>query len=288
MREDQRSNWSAAEGRRSIGNLVIFALILGATQVAMWKLASTITLMRLTPHENARLANLGELPQYRDATAALKPDSNRVVFLGNSITYGRDIANSSLNSGYVNRGINGQTSADMLVRFREEVIDLQPKAVVILAGVNDFGEHESGGDDNDERKLAHLKANDETMAEFAELHRIRPVFIWLLPLHAYTPPARISYSLVSPAMMIAANQWLRGYCKEHHYQFIDAYSAVIDEHRMLRIDLSQVGLHPNSAGYRIMTGLFSNAYHDEWRLPEGQPGAGKSLSTDCGLHRLTI
>jgi hypothetical protein len=166
----------------SIAKPIIVALLFWAILILTWNVSRMFCLRPLSVAQNTRLADLGNLPIYREVNAALKPDANRVVFFGDSITRGWDLATSFPNLDYINRGINGQTSSDMLVRFREDVLALQPIAVVILAGVNDFGEHNQGGDDNDDHKLAHLEANFQTMAELAQLHNIRPVFVSLLPL----------------------------------------------------------------------------------------------------------
>ncbi len=247
---------------RSIAKPIIFALLFWAILIFTWNLSRMFCYTSLSVAQKTRLADLGNLPTYRESNAALKPDANRVVFVGDSITRGWNLAASFQNSDYVNRGINAQTSSDMLVRFREDVLALQPKAVVILAGVNDFGEHNQGGDDNDDHKLAHLEANFQTMAELAQLHMIRPIFISLLPLHDYTKDAQRVYCLVSPGMIVAANKWLREYCAIHHYQYIDAYSAMVDRRGMLRQELSDDGIHPNAAGYRVMASTFSAGFQD--------------------------
>jgi lysophospholipase L1-like esterase len=264
MKEDPRREGGlhSPSHRGNIPKSIAVALLFWAVIIFTWNLSRIDHQMPLSSAQRVRLANLGNLPDYREANAALKPDPNRIVFFGDSITHGWNLDTSFPNSDSVNRGINGQTSSDMLVRFREDVIALQPKAVVILAGVNDFGEHNRGGDDSDVHKLAHLEANYQTMAELAQLHKIRPVFVSLLPLHAYTRDAQRVYSTVSPAMIVAANKWLREYCAMQHYLFIDAYSAVADDRGMLRKELSDDGMHPNAAGYRVMASAFPTDFQD--------------------------
>jgi lysophospholipase L1-like esterase len=241
---------------RSFAKPVVVALLFWAILILTWNVSRMFCSRPLSVAQNTRLADLGNLPVYREANAALQPDPDRVVFFGDSITQGWDLVTSFPNSHYLNRGIRGQTSSDMLVRFREDVLALQPMAVVILAGVNDFGEHNQGGDDNDDHKLAHLEANFQTMAELAQLHNIRPVFVSLLPLHAYTKDAQRVYHLVSPGMIIVANKWLREYCAIRHYRYIDVYSAMVDQRGMLRKELSDDGIHPNAAGYKVMASVF--------------------------------
>jgi len=254
---------SNLDSLRSIAKPIIVALSFWAILILTWNVSRMFCYRPLSVAQNTRLADLGNLPIYREANAALKPDANRVVFFGDSIIRGWDLATSFPNSDFVNRGINGQTSSDMLVRFREDVLALQPMAVVILAGVNDFGEHNQGGDDNDGHKLAHLEANFETMAELSQLHNIRPVFVSLLPLHAYTKDAQRVYNSVSPGMIIAANKWLRAYCTIHHYRYIDAYSAMVDQRGMLRNELSDDGIHPNAAGYHVMASVFPEGFQEK-------------------------
>ena len=185
----------------------------------------------------------------------------RVVFYGDSITYLWDLKHFFPEAHYVNRGIGGQTSADMLVRFRQDVIDLHPKSVVILAGVNDFI-WRNRGSDNDEQTLLNLESNDQTMAELADLHQIRPVFVSLLPVHDYTPEGKAVYSRVPQRVVLAANQWLTTFCAEHRYQFIDDYTAMVDGNGKLRKELSDDGIHPNHAGYTIMAEVFSRSYRN--------------------------
>lgn len=222
-----------------------------------WKLASILTWYKLNANLRTRVTNLGDLPAYRDANAALPQDPNRVVFFGDSITYQWDLSKSFHNPNYVNRGIRGQTSADMLVRFRQDVIELHPTAVVILAGVNDFGEHYPGGDENEQHKLENVAANDQTMAELAELHHIRPVFLSLTPLHDYTRQGEIVSGLIPVRLILQQNRWLKGFCELHGYQYIDVYSAMIDQRGMLRKQFSEDGVHPNDAGYAVMANIFS-------------------------------
>ncbi len=128
----------------------------------------------------------GQLARYRDANAALDPPApgeNRVVFFGDSITDIWNIAESFPGKPYINRGIGGQTTSQMLVRFRQDVINLRPKAVVILAGTNDIAGN-SGPISNDD-----LEANFASFAELARAHGIRVIFSSILPVHNYTPKA---------------------------------------------------------------------------------------------------
>jgi lysophospholipase L1-like esterase len=217
----------------------------------------------LNVHQIARLKDLGQLEQFRASNAMLAPDPQRVVFIGDSITRLWNFDLSFHNPHYLNRGIDGQTSADILVRFRQDVIDLKPRATIILDGVNDFAEGDLNGQIAGDQILVNLEANDQTMAELAELHRTRPVFISLLPLHAYTSSAKKIYQRVPPALILRANAWLRAYCAIHGYQYIDVFPAMVDARGMLRHEFSDDGVHPNEAGYRAMTLAFSNQFRVE-------------------------
>jgi lysophospholipase L1-like esterase len=236
---------------RSLVKPLFVALAFWGIIVLTWSLAS-------------RHVARGGLHVYRILNAELKPSPRRVVFLGDSITYRWNLFRSFPGADYVNRGLPGETSADMLLRYRQDVIELQPRAVVILAGVNDFLEDDPVYDENEQFKIANLEANDQSMAELSEFHHIHPVFISLLPLHEYTSNHKGRYSHVSRGAIYSTNQWLRIFCAEHHYQYIDAYSAMIDQRGMLRKELSEDGVHPNDAGYQVVTDVFSSQFRDEW------------------------
>ncbi len=129
----------------------------------------------------------GQLARYRDANDALKPPApgeNRVVFFGDSITDGWKLADYFPGKPYVNRGISGQTTPQMLVRFREDVIDLQPKAVVILAGTNDIAGNTGP------MTLEQIEANYSSLAELAAANQVKVIFSSVLPVNNYTPEAQ--------------------------------------------------------------------------------------------------
>ena len=251
---------------RSFARSTLVALAVWTLLAVTWELSrySASKTLLLRQDEKVRLSDLGGLQQYRQTDMALKRDPDRVVFLGDSITYMWDLAEAFPGAHYVNRGIMGQASGDMLVRFRQDVVGLQPKAVVILAGVNDFILRDPGSV-SEQQTLANLESNDQTMAELAELHGIHPVFISMLPLHDYTAQARRVYRRVSPSTIVAANDWLRSFCAEHGYPYIDVYTALLDQHGRLQRQLSDDGVHPNSAGYRMITEIVSNRLNNELR-----------------------
>jgi lysophospholipase L1-like esterase len=150
---------------------------------------------------------------------------------------------------YVNRGIGGQTTPQMLVRFREDVLDLQPKVVLILAGTNDIAGNTGP------MTLQEIEANYTSLAELAALHQIRVVYASVLPVHNYTPLSQELFSQRSPAKILELNRWLKQYCAAHGCVYLDYFSAMVDEKGLLKKDLAEDGLHPNAIGYKIMAPL---------------------------------
>src|ERR1700688_1395150 len=179
--------------------------------------------------------DFGELSRYRDADAKLKPlvaGENRVVFLGDSITDYWKLEDYFPGKPYINRGIDGQTTPQMLVRYRQDVIALHPKVLVVLAGTNDIA-GVTGPARNEE-----IEANYASMAELARLHHIRVVFASLLPVHNYTPDAKESFALRPRERILALNAWLKDYCAKNGFGYLDYFSAMVDGQGMLRRDLS--------------------------------------------------
>jgi len=200
--------------------------------------------------------DFGELKRYRDANAALAPPSpkeNRVVFIGDSITDYWKLADYFPGKPYINRGVDGQTTPQMLARFRQDVIDLHPKVLVVLAGTNDIAGVTGLARNED------IEANYASMAELARAHHVRVVFASLLPAHNYTPEAKESFALRPRERILALNAWLKDYCAKNGLVYLDYFSALIDDHGMLRRDLSDDGLHPNAAGYKVMAPLADRA-----------------------------
>jgi lysophospholipase L1-like esterase len=204
--------------------------------------------------------DFGELARYRDANAALKPPApgeNRVVFFGDSITDGWHLDEYFPGKPYVNRGIGGQTTPQMLIRFRQDVIELHPKVVIILAGTNDIAGNTGP------MRLEDIEADYASMADIARANNIRVVFSSVLPVHNYTPQSVNMYAGRSPAKILELNRWLKTYVAEHSgWIYLDYFSAMVDDNGLLKRDLAEDGLHPNSAGYKIMAPLAEAAIHD--------------------------
>jgi len=200
--------------------------------------------------------DFGELARYRDADAGLGPAAageNRVVFLGDSITDYWKLADYFPGKPYLNRGIDGQSTPQMLVRFRQDVIDLHPRVLVVLAGTNDVA-GVTGPTRNED-----IEANYASIAELARAHHVRVVFSSLLPVYNYTEDAKESFTLRPRERILALNAWLKSYCASNGLVYLDYFSALLDDKGMLRRDLSDDGLHPNPAGYKIMAPLADKA-----------------------------
>jgi lysophospholipase L1-like esterase len=227
------------------------ALAFWAMMAVAWSVGRLTAPRRPTPETSK---------EYQRANARLRPDTDRVVFMGDSITYLWDLKRSFPDRHFVNRGIGAQTSADMLIRFRQDVINLQPKSVLILAGINDL--YWGNGGSDVAQTFENLKSNDQTMAELAELHHIRPVFVSLLPIHDYTRAAEVTYAGVPAGMILTTNGWLQSFCAQHGYQYINLFSAMVDANGKLRRDLSDDGIHPNVAGYKVMTDVLSANFEE--------------------------
>ena len=214
----------------------------------------------LDQYRSSRIAiytdDFGELARYRGADAALGPPAageNRVVFIGDSITDYWKLADYFPAKPYLNRGIDGQTTSQMLVRFRQDVIELDPRVLVVLAGTNDVA-GVTGPTRNED-----IEANYASMAELARLHHIRVIFSSLLPVNNYTEDAKESFALRPHERILALNRWLQDYCAKNKLVYLDYFSALVDDKGMLKRDLSDEGLHPNAAGYKIMAPLAEKA-----------------------------
>jgi len=198
----------------------------------------------------------GQLARYREANAALKAPErgeNRVVFFGDSITDTWRLDEFFPGKPYVNRGISGQTTSQMMVRFRQDVIDLRPKVAVILAGTNDIAGN-TGRISNDD-----VEANFATLAELSRAHNIRLVFSSILPVHNYTPQSQEFFQQRPADKILELNNWLKGYCEASGSVYLDYFSAVVDEKGLLKRELADDGLHPNKAGFAIMAPLAEKA-----------------------------
>ncbi len=203
--------------------------------------------------------DFGDLARFAEANAALpepKAGEKRVVFLGDSITDGWSnprYGGFFPGKPYVNRGIGGQTTAQMLLRFRADVIDNRPAALVILAGTNDVSANAGPV------TVKQIEDNLATMAELAKLHGIRTVLSSLTPVcDAKKDPEgrpRIQTKSRPPETLNALNRWLTEYAARNDLVYLDYFSAMADADGLLKPELTDDGLHPNAAGYAVMAPL---------------------------------
>ncbi|SRR5713101_1501020 len=224
--------------------------------------------------------NLG---RYRDADAQVQPPAageKRVVFMGDSITdgWGRKYGKFFPDKPYVNRGISGQTTPQMLIRFRPDVIALKPKVVVILAGTNDLAGNTGPS------TMEAIEDNLTSMVELAKANGIRVVLASLLPVCDYIKPQTARRP---PEKIIELNAWMKEYAAKNGLVYLDYYSAMLDDKKMFRQEITYDGLHPNDAGYEIMGPLAAKAIAVALRptSSNGHKGStkGKSSKPNEGL-----
>ncbi len=205
------------------------------------------------------LEDFGEQYLYAPLNAALAPPAvgeKRVVFLGDSITDKWELSRFFPGKPYINRGIGGQVTAQMVVRFHADVVNLHPAAVVILAGVNDpQGAFQMPTEDE-------IEMNYAAMAEMAEANGIKPIFTAILPVNNYTDNARTVLEDRKPDELNRLNAWLQAYCADHHYGFIDYGPLLRDDKGLLRADMTSDGIHPNDAAYALMAPVAEKAIED--------------------------
>ena len=199
-----------------------------------------------------RLQDWAQFKRYHDANAQLAPAAkgeDRVVFYGDSITDSWKLAEYFPGKPYVNRGISGQTTPQMLVRMRADVIALQPKAVILLAGTNDIAGNTGP------MTVEQIEDNYASMAELAKAHNIRFIFTSVLPVH--DKGTRMTQSQRrSPEKIKELNEWIKKYCADNKLVYVDYYSHMLGDDGMLRTELAPAdGLHPNADGYKIMAPL---------------------------------
>ncbi len=189
------------------------------------------------------------LSKYAQADSELPPPGKtpRVVFIGDSITEGWHLNEYFTGRDFVNRGIGGQVTSQMLGRFLQDAIALHPKAVVIMGGINDIGRGYT---------VNTVEANLEAMGDLAKEHGVKPIFASLLPVSDYhkDKDPRFEMTRTHPPDEIAqVNRWLKDYCDREKFVYIDYYSVMADYKKEMQADLSDDGLHPNARGYRVMS-----------------------------------
>lgn len=216
-----------------------------------------ITILSLLFMEQSLLAQNNDWPnfeRYKEDNIKLGLPSageNRVVFMGNSITEGwKDVDPDFFkDKPYINRGISGQTTPQMLVRFRADVVYLKPKVVVILAGTNDIAGNTGPS------TLEMIEDNIASMVEIAKANNINVVLCSVLP--AYDYPWKPG---LQPAeKIVALNKWIKDYSEKNKIIYADFFTPMADERNGLKKEYSEDGVHPNKDGYDVMTPLVEKA-----------------------------
>ena len=195
--------------------------------------------------------NLAEFEEANAALEAPKEGEDRVVFMGNSITIGWINSRPEFFEGkpWINRGISGQTTPQMLVRFRQDVIDLKPKVVVLLAGTNDIAGNTGPS------TIPMIMDNIKGMAEMAHANGIKVILSSTLP--AYDYPWKPG---LKPApKIISLNKMIKEYCDEKGHIYLDYFSAMADERDGLPKKYAEDEVHPTVAGYKVMEPLVEAA-----------------------------
>ncbi len=228
------------------------------------KLTIALLLMLSTTAEAQQAQNPDwpNLAKYREANASLgapKAGEQRVVFMGNSITEGWAplFAKEFPGKPYIGRGIGGQTTPQMLVRFRQDVVALKPAVVVILAGTNDIAGNTGPS------TLEMIEDNLASMAEVAKANGIRVVLSSVLPVFDYPWKPGLE-----PAQKIVAlNAWIKSYCASQGCIYLDYHTAMADTRQGMRSELASDGVHPTEAGYQVMAPLAEEAIAKALKLP---------------------
>lgn len=209
-----------------------------------------------------QLKDWNQLGRYHAANEALRAqaaDPKRVVFMGDSITDSWPLADSFPGNHSVNRGISGQTTAQMLVRMYPDVIALQPAAMVLLAGTNDIAGN------NGPQTLDMIKHNLMAMVELAQVHNIKVILCALTPVSDKAAGGRKQSVHRPPSDILKLNAWLKEYAAKIKAPYVDYYTAVVDAQGELGRAYTEDGLHPNARGYQLMQAAVAKAMDDSVR-----------------------
>jgi lysophospholipase L1-like esterase len=222
-----------------------------------------------------QLQDWNQLGRYHQANEQLKQQPappGRVVFMGDSITDFWNLPESFPGKPYVNRGIGGQVTAQMLVRMYPDVINLKPAAMVLLAGTNDIAAN------NGPVTLRMIEEDIMAMTELAQLHGIKVLLSSVMPISDYpylrqqnapaapvapggrgAPPRQKMTEGRPPSDILKLNAWMKDYAARVNATYVDYFSATVDDRGWLKEGISADGLHPNAEGYKIMAGVLATA-----------------------------
>lgn len=208
------------------------------------------------------------LKRYADDNLKVGPpqaSNPRVVFLGDSITDGWRLNEYFPNRDFLNRGISGQITGQMLGRFLNDVVSIRPAAVVMLAGTNDIGR---GVD------IVTIESNLTAMCDLADHYKLKVILSSVLPVHDYSAAINPTFErskMRSPLVIRALNDWLVSFSQKRGYVYLDYFHPLLDNRAMLTKEYSDDGLHPNSGGYRIMAPLALSAIEKALGPSQPQP-----------------
>jgi lysophospholipase L1-like esterase len=204
------------------------------------------TMIDQLPQEFLDWPNLGHYRKENENLGLPSEGEHRIVFMGDSITeeWGHLYPQFFADKQLVNRGIGGQTTPQMLIRFKPDVIDLKPDTVIILAGTNDI----AGNTGPASEKM--ITDNLFAMAELAMFHEIKVVISSILPVYKYEWTDKVEDP---PGTIFSINEKVRVFVEKHDLLYLDYYSQMVDEKSGLRSEYSEDGVHPNEAGYKVMS-----------------------------------
>ena len=201
-----------------------------------------------TQAENSDWANLGYYEKRNRELGLPGENEKRIVFMGDSITeeWGNLYPEFFSGKNYINRGIGGQTTPQMLIRFKPDAIDLKPDAIVILAGTNDIAGNTGPS------TVRMITDNIFSMAELAIAYDIIVVLASILPVYQYS---WVDDVLDPPSMIDSVNRKIKEYVENQGLVYLDYYSSMVDDRKGLKLDYTGDGVHPNEAGYKVMSAI---------------------------------
>jgi lysophospholipase L1-like esterase len=215
--------------------------------------------------------NLRRYSEANQRVVAKQPGGRRVVFLGDSITDGWRLNEYFPEHDFINRGISGQITGEMLGRMKADVIDLKPDAVLVLAGTNDLARGVA---------VTVIQNNLAMIADLAQANQIKPILASVLPVSDYHKDRNPQWEQTKrrpPELIRTINSWLQAFCANRGYVYVDYYSQTVDPTGKLKADLADDGLHPNSSGYRIMAPLALEAIEKTFPKTPQQKGRKRRL-----------
>ncbi|MEH6513671.1 MAG: SGNH/GDSL hydrolase family protein [Maribacter arcticus] len=214
-------------------------------------LAFMLSLFGLANLQSQDWADLNHFKEENTKLASVQANENRILFMGNSITIGWLNLRPEFfaNKPYVNRGISGQTTPQMLVRFRQDVIDLHPKVVILLAGTNDIAGNTGPS------TLEMIMDNIKGMSEMAKANDIKVILSSTLPAYDYPWKPGLEPS----GKIISLNKMIKEYAELYGHIYLDYFSAMVDERNGLPKKYAEDEVHPTVAGYKVMEPLVEAA-----------------------------